>query len=142
MRFSIFILALLLGQSAHSQQLIDWKILESTTYEYTPRPDQFDFEGAPVFPDQVKALDGKKVRIKGYLIPLDVDGWDWALSAFPFSSCFFCGGAGKESVMSLQVKKPLSLSADEVREFVGILRLQTDPDGLTFVLEQAKLVSN
>lgn len=135
MRIFTFIVFLLFAASSFSQQLVDWKLLETTRYEYTHRPDRFDFAGTPVFSPKVKALNGKEVRIKGYLVPLDVDGWDWALSAYPFSSCFFCGGAGKESVMSLQFDKKQRFGTDEVQEFVGILHLHSDPDGLTYVLE-------
>ncbi|MEZ4685584.1 MAG: DUF3299 domain-containing protein [Bacteroidia bacterium] len=135
MRFFFLIVCLAFGATLSAQQRVDWKLLETTRYEYTHRPDRFDFAGTPVFTPEVKALDGKKIRIKGYLIPLDVDGWAWALSAYPFSSCFFCGGAGKESVMSLQFGKKQQFATDEVQEFVGILHLHSDPDGLTYVLE-------
>jgi hypothetical protein len=123
------------GVAASAQQLVQWKLLETTRYEYTERPERFDFAGKPIFSPEVKALDSRKIRIKGYLVPLDVGGWAWALSAYPFSSCFFCGGAGKESVISLQFDKKQRFDTDEVQEFVGILHLHSDPDGLTYVLE-------
>lgn len=141
MRLLCYVILIFSMNQVFSQQPVTWNTLEETTYEYTQQPGQFDFVGAPVFSDDVKALDGKKISIQGYLIPLDVDGWVWALSAYSFSSCFFCGGAGKESVISLQLKKSLSSSTNEVREFVGILRLQNDPNGLTYILENAKPVN-
>ena len=136
----MLIAALIIGSSLFSQDLISWETLESTRYEYSQRPDRFDFAGVPVFSKEVQALEGKKIRVKGHVIPLDVDGWSWVISAYPFSSCFFCGGAGKESVMSLDTPRKLDFSIDEVKEFVGILRLHRDPDGLTYELEKAKLL--
>jgi len=45
----------------------------------------------PVFSESVKAMQGKEVTIKGYIIP--VEGYkshkEFIFSAYPYSMCFF-----------------------------------------------------
>jgi len=57
----------------------------------------------PVFSPTIQELDGKEITIKGYIIP--VEGYkshtEFVFSAFPYNMCFFCGGAGPETVMEV-----------------------------------------
>ncbi|RMG61405.1 MAG: DUF3299 domain-containing protein [Bacteroidetes bacterium] len=95
----------------------------------------------PVFSDTLEALEGQRVRIKGYVLPMDAEGKEMALSAFPFSSCFFCGGAGQESVMSLALTdSALRYETDQVVTFEGILALSDEPFDLIYRLESARPV--
>ncbi len=70
----------------------------------------------PVFSPEVKELDGKEVIIKGYIIP--VEGYkshtEFVFSAFPYNMCFFCGGAGPETVMEITAKKPIKYTTDAI----------------------------
>ncbi|MBE62471.1 MAG: hypothetical protein CMB89_08935, partial [Flammeovirgaceae bacterium] len=61
------------------------------------------------------------------------------LSKFPYSSCFFCGGAGLESVVEVQFSlPPRHFKPDEVITVEGVLRLnENDFDHLVFILEKA-----
>ena len=60
----------------------------------------------PVFSETLKQLEGKEVTIKGYIIP--VEGYkshtEFVFSAYPYNMCFFCGGAGPETVMEVYAK--------------------------------------
>ena len=56
----------------------------------------------PAFGPQVMAAEGKEFFITGYMIPVDVDEDFYVLSRYPFANCFFCGGAGPESVIDLR----------------------------------------
>ncbi len=48
-------------------------------------------------------------------------------SAFPFSACFFCGGAGPESVVGLKFKKNgRKFKTDERHTLRGIMKLNAD----------------
>ena len=119
---------------------ITWKDLENVTFEETYLDGFEDWFLVPTFGKDVKALEGKIVNIKGYLIPIDLDGKIYALSAFPFSSCFFCGAAGPESVMTLLFKdeKARKYKPDEVATFTGALRLNPDdPEEFIYVLDEA-----
>ncbi|MDX5428386.1 MAG: DUF3299 domain-containing protein [Bacteroidota bacterium] len=106
------------------QVKLDWrKLSEVTLKEAYQRNDEI-WRLSPTFPESLKSLDGKKVRITGYIIPLDVEGVHFALSAFPFSSCFFCGGAGPETVISIEfADRPREYKVDEVVTLEGILHL-------------------
>ncbi|ASZ10142.1 hypothetical protein KTO58_25090 [Chitinophaga pendula] len=78
----------------------------------------------PQFSRNIKALNGLYIIISGYVIPLDVKGGVYVLSANPNSSCFFCGGAGPESVMTLKLKKGQPrFETDDYLSFQGTLRL-------------------
>ena len=63
----------------------------------------------PSFGESVKKLEGKEVTIKGYMIPTDVSGDNYVISANPMSSCFFCGGSTQDQQIktedSLKMKK-------------------------------------
>jgi hypothetical protein len=78
----------------------------------------------PSFSRTIKAMHGKNISISGYVIPVDAKGGMYVLSANPNSSCFFCGGAGPETIMTLKFKsgKPAFETDDYVR-FQGRLRL-------------------
>jgi hypothetical protein len=98
----------------------------------------------PVFSDQVKALDGKEVTLKGYIIP--VEGYkshtEFIFSAYPYSMCFFCGGAGPETVMEVLALEPIKYSADAIT-IKGVLRLNDkDINRLMYKLVNVKLVKS
>ncbi|GAA0529568.1 DUF3299 domain-containing protein [Chitinophaga japonensis] len=78
----------------------------------------------PQFSRGIKSLNGAYIRISGYVIPLDVKGGIYVLSANPNNACFFCGGAGPESVMALQLKPGHPrFKTDDYLTFTGRLRL-------------------
>lgn len=119
-----------------------WKTLARITYkkEYD---ELMGFKiDKPVFGDKVKALEGKEVTIKGYIIP--VEGYkshkEFILSAFPYNMCFFCGGAGPETVMEVTANEPVKYQADAVY-LKGTLKLNADDiNRLMYFLEDAVLV--
>ncbi|MEM7655368.1 MAG: DUF3299 domain-containing protein [Bacteroidota bacterium] len=128
-------------QSSWAQQKIDWRLLEALDYVSVMDSSLGYAYYQPVFPDKIKVLDAKEVTIKGYIIPIDAEGEAYALSAFPFSACFFCGGAGRESVIELTLKDDdQEFMLDEIVTLGGTLRLGHDPFGLLYYIEGAYLV--
>jgi len=121
-----------------------WKTLSKISYkkEYD---ELMGFKiDKPVFSESVKSLDNKEVTIKGYIIP--VEGYkshkEFIFSAFPYSMCFFCGGAGPETVMEVEAVEGVKYSADAVY-LTGILKLNDkDINRLMFKLVNAKLIKN
>lgn len=96
----------------------------------------------PVFSDQVQAMDGEEIEIKGYVIP--VEGYkshtEFVFSAFPYNMCFFCGGAGPESVMEVYADEPIKYSPEPIT-IKGTLELNaTDVNRLIYALDGATLV--
>lgn len=98
----------------------------------------------PVFSDDIKSMEGKTITLKGYIIP--VEGYkshkEFIFSAFPYSMCFFCGGAGPETVMEVKSKEPIKYTAESIT-LTGILRLNdSDINRLMFRIENAVMVKN
>lgn len=104
-----------------------WKTLAKITFkkEYD---ELMGFKiDVPVFSKEIKALEGEEVTIKGYIIP--VEGYkshkEFIFSAFPYNMCFFCGGAGPETVMEVFSKEPIEYTAEAVT-IKGKLELNAD----------------
>ncbi len=122
--------------------VITWKTLGEVkfTEKYVEKyQDWFLF---PNFGPTVKSLDGEKVAVKGYVIPIDLEEGLYALSAFPFAACFFCGAAGMESVMTLNMKKAKRrYNTDDVVTFKGVMRLNAnDVEEFYYILDNAEEV--
>ncbi|WKN41889.1 hypothetical protein [Tunicatimonas pelagia] len=98
----------------------------------------------PVFGDRATALDGQQVTVKGYMIPFEayLKPNYFILSALPIAACFFCGGAGPETVMEVFSQDNIELSS-EVIELRGTLELNADnPDRMMYILHDAELIEN
>lgn len=139
---STFTFSIGFSQSTNSKDENVWKTLSKISYkkEYD---ELMGFKiDRPVFSDQIKALEGKEVTLKGYIIP--VEGYkshkEFIFSAFPYSMCFFCGGAGPETVMEVEADEPIKYSADAI-VLKGKIKLNDkDINRLMFMLVNAKLV--
>ena len=96
----------------------------------------------PYFGESVKKLEGKEVTIKGYMIPTDVSGDNYVISANPMSSCFFCGGSGPESMVEINFKKKKNrFKMDEIRTIKGVLKLnEMDIEHMNFILNKAEII--
>ncbi|TAE61709.1 MAG: DUF3299 domain-containing protein, partial [Bacteroidetes bacterium] len=93
----------------------------------------------PVFSDTVKSLAGKEIRVAGYVIKLEEGAY--FLSKTPFSSCFFCGQGGPETVISLELSPGASYETDEYKTFSGVLQLNDqDVEKLNYILQKAREV--
>ena len=119
-----------------------WKTLAKITYKK-----KFDeLMGLkidiPVFSNQIKELEGKEVNVKGYIIP--VEGYkshkEFIFSAFPYNMCFFCGGAGPETVMEVIATDGVEYTAEQV-VLKGKLSLNDeDINHLMYLLTDAVIV--
>ncbi len=95
----------------------------------------------PEFGPQVMAAESQDVYITGYVIPVDLDEDFYVLSRYPFANCFFCGGAGPESVVDLRFKDSghRTYQTDERLTFHGNLRLNADDVyQMNYILEGAE----
>ncbi|MGB0929700.1 MAG: hypothetical protein ACPGVB_02915 [Chitinophagales bacterium] len=122
---------------------ITWLTLTDVKFEEKIAPEDSALYLYPTFGKIVKSLDGKKVSIKGFVIPIDATEHYYVLSANPFSACFFCGKAGPESIMELELKSDPSRAyqMDQFSTFEGTFRLNsTDVDHCNYMLMGAVLV--
>ena len=122
---------------------ISWEILKDVKFS-DKWSDEFQaYYAVPSFGNNIKKYNGQEVQIRGYIIPIDiVDGY-YVLSANPYSQCFFCGNAGPESVMEIQMKKEYrDLRMDQIITYKGKLRLNKDDIyQLNYILEDAEIVA-
>ncbi|NBB88789.1 MAG: DUF3299 domain-containing protein [Bacteroidetes bacterium] len=138
----IALLSFTLLQSAVGQNGV-WKTLGQLTY----KKEMDEFLGfkidKPVFGEPVKALEGKEITIRGYIIPVEgyKDQTEFVFSAYPYSMCFFCGGAGPETVMEVEARESVEYTADPVT-LKGTLHLNADDiNALMYKLTDARQVS-
>lgn len=98
----------------------------------------------PKFDEKIKALEGMYFTLKGYYIPTEVQSDKWiVMSKVPMSQCFFCGGAGPESIAMINFKgKAPRFKTDQVFTVRGKLRLNdANLDELNFILDDSELVT-
>lgn len=96
----------------------------------------------PTFSEEVKKLNGKTIELKGWMIPLEeLQGETYfVLSSLPFANCFFCGGAGPETVAEVFSKGKYRFTEKRIT-VRGKLEINAeDPMKLMYVLHDAEIV--
>lgn len=120
---------------------MSWKMLSSTTFSeyYDESKNIWTLEG--IFSKPIEKLNGTEVSMTGYVLPLNAKESSYVLSAYPYSSCYFCGGAGPESIVGLEITDLKNIiKTDAVKTFSGILELKKRPkNGFYFTLTNARL---
>ena len=115
-------------ESDLSFEKLTWEDLTDVEFKdvYVEELDAYYWK--PIFGPSVENLEGKKFHITGYVIPVDIDEDFYVLSRYPFANCFFCGGAGPETVVDLQFTghSPREYATDERLTFAGELKLNSD----------------
>lgn len=107
---------------------LTWQLLSDVEFKDVFLEELQAYYWKPTFGPQVKGAEGKDFHITGYVIPVDTDEDFYVLSRYPFANCFFCGGAGPETVVDLQFegKAPREYATDERLTFAGKLVLNAD----------------
>lgn len=120
---------------------LTWEILRDVTFKKKWYAEESIYMLHPTFGPSVQKLKNQQVTITGYVLPVDLDANLYVLSAFPFSACFFCGGAGPETVMTLNFKKNTrKFKTDERLTFVGTLKLNADDIyQMNYILDGAEI---
>ena len=119
---------------------LTWQALSDVEFEDVYLEELDAYYWMPTFGPQVMAAEGKEFFITGYMIPVDVDEDFYVLSRYPFANCFFCGGAGPESVIDLRFpgKSERAYQTDDRLSFRGTLRLNADDVyQMNYILEGA-----
>jgi len=132
--FYVFLQPNLLAQ----QKTSAWKTLGKVTMK-TRQEKGYSVE-YPTFSAEVKALDGKMILLRGYILPLDLDNpKQFIFSLYPYNTCYFCGAAGPETVIQTQSKDKIPY-VDKPVWIKGFLHLNADdPNQLMYRLEDATL---
>lgn len=128
-----------LGQGTSAE---NWKLLGKLEYEKSK--DEYGEIYIPKFGTEIRALEGKEIVLSGYIIPFEgmFKPDHLIISSVPVASCFFCGGAGPESVAEIYLSEPVKYTAKKVT-ITGKLALNdSDVDQLMYILKDAKLETN
>lgn len=96
----------------------------------------------PTFSEEVKKLNGQTIELQGWMIPLEeLQGETYfVLSSLPFANCFFCGGAGPETVAEVFSKNKIKYTEKRIT-VRGKLKINADdPMKLMYILQEAEIV--
>jgi hypothetical protein len=120
-----------------------WEILARVkfTKKYFKEYDEYFL--VPLLDSRIRSYEGEELEFKGYYLPFDLaDKKTIIISKFPYSQCFFCGGAGPESVVEVVFpSRPPRLKADQIVTVKGILVLnESDVSHMNFILKDASVV--
>ncbi|MBL4587635.1 MAG: hypothetical protein JKX84_11365 [Flavobacteriales bacterium] len=134
-----------LSMAGFGQTLVNWETFAKVTF-HRKFSEQFGFEvneKPPEFAFEVLAHNGKRIRVKGYVIPVDVELGMYLVSANPFANCFFCGNAGPETVVELFPSEKLPrFTTDQIVTFEGILQVNEEGEmnAVPYQMFQAEVV--
>jgi hypothetical protein len=128
-----------------AQAIISWDRLADVRFDLVWFEEYQTKFMVPKFGETVHALKNKKVKIKGYVIPVDATDNIYVISKVPMAMCFFCGGSGSETIVELEMKKGLNkrYETDEIKTFQGTLTLNSkDVMHFIYILKDAEEVSS
>ena len=80
---------------------VTWKLLGQIDFIKKKNP-HYGEVMYPMINGTLKALQGKKIKASGFIVP--IDSKTYALSKNVFAQCFFCGNAGPETIMGIKFK--------------------------------------
>ena len=146
MKHTILLLLLTIsaGLFAQSESKENWNTLGMVTIS-TEYDQSLGMEiQKPTVSIIAKQLDGKEVKLSGFIIPLSgkLAQSHFMLSRYPQSMCFFCGKAGPETAAQVFMKNEKKVEFTEEKVTIkGILRINaTDMNNLLYTLDQAELI--
>lgn len=131
--------SLQLQKTSKDIDTVTWEMMGNISFKKKQHP-EYGIVKYPVINEQLKALNKKKVVVSGYIIPLDTD--TYVLSKYVFASCFFCGGAGPETVMGIEFKDlKKRLKTDQYVVLIGTFEINdTVVEDWIYHLKNAQIV--
>lgn len=140
----LLIAALGILSSFHSPIKL-WELFGKTNFEEKLNQKHGLYFYYPQFSPELIALRGKIVELQGFYIPLETSpSKTLILSKYPMAECFFCGGAGPESIAVVYLKTPPSgrPKMDQILKVRGSLHLNADDvEEMTFILKNAEIIN-
>ena len=136
----IFFFSFLLAFPLLAQTKINWKTLQDVDWseKYNEEYDANFYY--PNFGESIKELEGQEIIIKGFMLIMESEETFHILSRYPLASCFFCGAAGPDSIVQLELKPGHpKFTIDQRVAIRGKLKLnQDDFDQCNFILTDAE----
>jgi hypothetical protein len=125
---------------AHAQTRISWDILADVQFVNEYDPNFGSTQAIPRFGEDPEQYERQEVELTGYTIPIDGTGTYYVLSKFPYANCYFCGNAGPETIVELDLKEgeKRRFETDERVIVRGVLELnESDVYRLPYILSEA-----
>jgi len=141
MKYIFILVFFLVSNIMNAQSRLNWQQLSDISIERIEDKENFISYNEAKFGEDLLKLDSTEIYISGYLIPIDAMGLTYALSRNPNASCFFCGGAGPETVVLLRIKPEnyKRYATDTRMTFSGRLKMnKNDKDSFIYVLYDAE----
>jgi hypothetical protein len=115
--------------------VVSWSTLVKTSIRKT------NGRLGPYFPDEVRALNDKVVKVQGFMLPLETgDAHQRFLLTALSPSCPFCLTAGPETMIEVKLRAPVKYSFDPMIFEGKFQTLDNDPGGIFYRLVEASAV--
>lgn len=116
--------------------VVSWGLLSSVTNRVEKN------KLIPVYPAAVQALNQQKVKVQGFMMPLEPGDKQshFLLSSVP-TTCTFCVPAGPEGLVEVRTKSPVRYTVEPVVVEGVLAVLNDDPYGLFYRVDDAKSVN-
>ncbi len=137
----LILVILLISLDLSSQKVLTWDHLADVTFEEKYDEEIGGYWLYPTFGSDIKSDQNKLVELEGYLINLDLDFEVIVVSKNPYSACFFCGMAGPETIVEVQLKNLIGeFELDQRAKVRGELILnKIDFDHFNYILKNASV---
>jgi uncharacterized protein len=111
---------------------VPWSLLSSATIKMT------NGKLGPSFPDALRPLNGKTVKVQGYILPIEAGQTHsyFLLSAWS-PTCPFCQSAGPEAMVEVKARTAVKYSMEPVVVEGRLMLLENDPSGVFYRLVEA-----
>lgn len=105
-RLLIVLVALVLAGFDQQPPEDGWAAFARVAFKSTFLKEYNEHFLVPHFDSSIRAREGKELIIRGHYMPFELPDNALIVSKYPYAACFFCGGAGPESVA--EVTSPAS----------------------------------
>jgi uncharacterized protein len=113
--------------------VLSWKLLSAVQSDI-----QKSGQVLPRFPKEVRALNNQRVRVQGFMMPLEPGARQshFLLSAVP-TTCSFCVPAGPEGLVEVRARKAVDYGIEAIVLEGRLAVLDADPYGVYYRLADA-----
>jgi len=140
LRLLVFVICFWFAHSAGAQDKNFWHTLAEVGFK-KEQHNGFEME-VPQFSKYLKSWNGKKIKLKGFIIPVGEVGDEskFMFSSLPFNVCYFCGAAGPETIVEVELREKIKFTSKAIW-MEGILQLnEKDPNHHIYILKSAKVI--
>lgn len=114
-----------------------WETLASSTVDVDGQTGRYKIH----FPENVQLLNGKKLKISGFMLPLEAtETFSHVLLSRQAPTCFFCLPGNPNEIIEVYTEKPIRWS-DHLVTVEGTMNITKDEEsGMVYVMKNAALI--